>query len=48
MHFVVGLNEAYEGAKSQILIMEPLPYINKAYSTVLRVEKMIDQEDLSD
>ncbi|KAL2235287.1 UNVERIFIED_CONTAM: hypothetical protein Sindi_1260900 [Sesamum indicum] len=39
MQFLMGLNEAYDHIRSQILIMEPLPDNSKAYSMVLRVEK---------
>lgn len=35
----MGLNNSYGHAKNQILIMDPLPSVNKAYSIILRVEK---------
>ncbi|KAL0453807.1 UNVERIFIED_CONTAM: hypothetical protein Slati_1358800 [Sesamum latifolium] len=39
MQFLMGLNEFFEGIRNQILIMEPLPSISKAYAIVLRVER---------
>ncbi|KAL2231985.1 UNVERIFIED_CONTAM: hypothetical protein Sindi_1378500 [Sesamum indicum] len=39
IQFLMGLNEAYDNVRSQILVMEPRPDINKAYSMVLNVEK---------
>lgn len=35
----MGLNNSYDHAKNQIVIMDPLSSVNKAYSIVLRVEK---------
>ncbi|KAL2232981.1 UNVERIFIED_CONTAM: hypothetical protein Sindi_1478100 [Sesamum indicum] len=39
IQFLMGLNEAYDNVRSQILVMDPKPDINKAYSMVLNVEK---------
>lgn len=39
IQFLMGLNDAYDSVRAQILLMEPLPSANKAYSMVLRVEK---------
>ncbi|XP_019053042.1 PREDICTED: uncharacterized protein LOC104595553 isoform X2 [Nelumbo nucifera] len=39
MQFLMGLNDTYDNIRNQILVMDPLPSINKAYSMVLRVEK---------
>ncbi|KAL0348034.1 UNVERIFIED_CONTAM: hypothetical protein Sangu_1031200 [Sesamum angustifolium] len=39
MQFLMGLNDTYDHIRSQILVMEPLPSVNKAYSMVQRVEK---------
>ncbi|CAA0823109.1 Unknown protein, partial [Striga hermonthica] len=39
MQFLMGLNEVFEPVKNQILLLEPLPTINKAYSMLLKVEK---------
>lgn len=39
IQFLMGLNDAYDSIRGQILLMEPLPNANKAYSMVLRVEK---------
>lgn len=35
----MGLNESYNGVRSQILMLDPLPNVDKAYSLVLHVEK---------
>ncbi|KAK6137097.1 hypothetical protein DH2020_029168 [Rehmannia glutinosa] len=39
LQFVMGLNENVEPVKNQILLMDPLPTVNKAYSMILKVEK---------
>ncbi|XP_051150303.1 uncharacterized protein LOC127264801 [Andrographis paniculata] len=39
IQFLIGLNERYEAAKEQILIMDPLPSMSKAYSSIIQVEK---------
>lgn len=35
----MGLNENYGAIKSQILVLDPLPLVNKAYSMVLKIGK---------
>ena len=46
--FLMGLNESYSTVTSQILITEPLPALNKAYSLILQEEKcrQVGQADL--
>ncbi|KAL0430968.1 UNVERIFIED_CONTAM: Retrovirus-related Pol polyprotein from transposon RE1 [Sesamum radiatum] len=39
IQFLTGLNESYDNIRSQILVLDPLPHVNKAYSMVLRVER---------
>ncbi|KAL0386050.1 UNVERIFIED_CONTAM: Retrovirus-related Pol polyprotein from transposon RE1 [Sesamum radiatum] len=39
MQFLMGLNDSFDGVRSQILVMEPLPHVDKAYSMVMRVER---------
>ncbi|KAL0439534.1 UNVERIFIED_CONTAM: hypothetical protein Slati_2436400 [Sesamum latifolium] len=39
MQFLIGLNDEYDGVRSQILVSEPLPSINKAYRMILQVER---------
>ncbi|KAK6150364.1 hypothetical protein DH2020_015296 [Rehmannia glutinosa] len=39
MQFLMGLQESYDQVRSQLLLMDPLPDVDKAYSMVLRVEK---------
>lgn len=38
MQFLMGLNEGYEAIPGQILIMDPLPSISRAYAMVLQAE----------
>ena len=46
--FLIGLNDSYSTVTSQILITEPLPALNKAYSLILQEEKcrQVGQADL--
>lgn len=37
--FLNGLNDFYEPMRNQILLMDPLPSINKAYSLLLQIER---------
>lgn len=39
MHFLMHLNNEFESVKSQILSLDPLPSLNKAYYLVMQVEK---------
>lgn len=39
IQFLMGLNDVYDSIRAQVLLMEPLPSTNKAYSMILRVEK---------
>ena len=39
MQFLMGLNDSYDNVRNQVLVMDPLPSVNRAYSMVLRVEK---------
>ncbi|XP_048424263.1 uncharacterized protein LOC125469991 [Pyrus x bretschneideri] len=39
MKFLIGLNESYASVRSNTLLQDPLPIVNKAYSLVLRHEK---------
>lgn len=39
MQFLMGLHESFNSVRSQILAMDPLPPVNKAFSMILRVEK---------
>ncbi|XP_024171475.1 uncharacterized protein LOC112177417 [Rosa chinensis] len=41
MKFFMGLNESYAQTRSNIIGMDPLPSLNKAYAAVLRHEKQI-------
>ena len=42
----MGLNESFDGIQSQILLLDPLPSVNKVYSMVLRIEKQREVSDL--
>ncbi|GAV62904.1 LOW QUALITY PROTEIN: UBN2_3 domain-containing protein, partial [Cephalotus follicularis] len=39
LQFLMGLNDSYTAIRSQILLMNPLPTVNKAYSLVLQEER---------
>ncbi|KAM1239955.1 hypothetical protein ACFX2J_045328 [Malus domestica] len=39
MKFLMGLNDLYASVRSNTLLQDPLPTVNKAYSLVLRHEK---------
>ncbi|KAL0463172.1 UNVERIFIED_CONTAM: hypothetical protein Slati_0204800 [Sesamum latifolium] len=41
MRFLIGLNNTYEHVRSQILLMEPRPHVQKAFSMVISVEKQL-------
>ncbi|KAL0394984.1 UNVERIFIED_CONTAM: hypothetical protein Slati_4464600 [Sesamum latifolium] len=41
MRFLMRLNNTYEHVRSQILLMEPRPHVQKAFSMVLSVEKQL-------
>ncbi|KAF7810093.1 uncharacterized protein G2W53_036836 [Senna tora] len=38
VHFLMGLNQVYEVIRSQILSLDPLPSVNKAFAMVVNVE----------
>ncbi|KAL0324941.1 UNVERIFIED_CONTAM: hypothetical protein Sradi_5063400 [Sesamum radiatum] len=39
MQFLMGLHEVYDSKRSQVLMMDPLSDVEKAYSMILTVEK---------
>jgi len=39
MQFLMHLNDEYEAIRGQILLLDPLPTVNKAYSMIQRVER---------
>ncbi|KAL0345870.1 UNVERIFIED_CONTAM: hypothetical protein Sradi_4418300 [Sesamum radiatum] len=39
IQFLTGLNESYDSIRNQILMLDPFPHVNKAYSMILRVER---------
>ncbi|KAL2253435.1 UNVERIFIED_CONTAM: Retrovirus-related Pol polyprotein from transposon RE1 [Sesamum indicum] len=41
IQFLVGLNTVYDQARNQILLLEPLPSVTKAYSMLIRMEKQM-------
>ncbi|KAL2252068.1 UNVERIFIED_CONTAM: hypothetical protein Sindi_0001500 [Sesamum indicum] len=41
IQFLVGLSAVYDQAHSQILLLEPLPSVTKAYSMLIRMEKQM-------
>lgn len=38
MKFLHGLNSVYERARSQILLLDPLPDLDRTYSMIVQVE----------
>lgn len=46
MQYVMGLNEGYNIVKNKILMMDPLPYRNKAYSMALQMEKQREVDNV--
>ncbi|KAL0386162.1 UNVERIFIED_CONTAM: Retrovirus-related Pol polyprotein from transposon TNT 1-94 [Sesamum radiatum] len=42
MQFLMGLNDTFEGIRGQILMLEPLPTVTKAYATILREERQME------
>ena len=38
MQFLMGLNESYNQIRGQILLIDPLPSINKVYSLLIQDE----------
>ncbi|XP_059279569.1 uncharacterized protein LOC132033581 [Lycium ferocissimum] len=45
IQFLMGLNDAYIGARSTLLLMSPLPSVNHAYSLLIRDEKQRESHD---
>ena len=45
MRFLKGLNDRYSGIRSQILLMDPLPGLNQAYSLILQQERQFASEE---
>ncbi|KAL2235090.1 UNVERIFIED_CONTAM: Retrovirus-related Pol polyprotein from transposon RE1 [Sesamum indicum] len=43
IQFLMGLNDFYDHVRNQILIMEPMPAVSKAYAMVLRIEKQKEE-----
>ena len=39
MQFLMGLNESYSVVRGQLLLMNPLPDVSQAYSSIIREEK---------
>ncbi|KAF8391693.1 hypothetical protein HHK36_024002 [Tetracentron sinense] len=39
LQFLIGLNDTYSAIRGQILLMDPLPSLNKTYSLVLQEER---------
>ncbi|KAK8360188.1 hypothetical protein V6Z11_A04G147600 [Gossypium hirsutum] len=42
IHFLKGLNDKFTGARSQIMLLDPLPSINKAFSMVIKQERQFN------
>ncbi|XP_074289513.1 uncharacterized protein LOC141614668 [Silene latifolia] len=48
IQFLMGLNSGYEGVKTNILSMEPLPPLNKALSLLQKIERQKQVSDAVD
>ena len=46
MQFLMGLNESFDNVRIQILLLDPLPSVNKVYSMVLQIEKQHEATDI--
>ena len=46
MQFLMGLNESFDSVRSEILLLDPLPFVNKVYSMALRIEKQREVTDI--
>ncbi|KAE9592897.1 putative retrotransposon gag domain, gag-polypeptide of LTR copia-type [Lupinus albus] len=42
--FLNGVNDQYEGVRSQIMLMDPLPSVNKAFSLLIQQERHINSQ----
>jgi len=38
---LIGLNEEYQGVASQVLLMDPMPPINRVFSMVMQQERKL-------
>nr|KYP34637.1 hypothetical protein KK1_044388 [Cajanus cajan] len=45
MQFLRGLNESFSNVRSNILMMDPLPSINKVFSYVVQQQREINNSD---
>ncbi|KAL0342923.1 UNVERIFIED_CONTAM: hypothetical protein Sangu_1179700 [Sesamum angustifolium] len=39
IQFLMGLSDMFDHMRDQLLVMDPVPIVNKEYSIILRVEK---------
>lgn len=39
MNFLMGLNDSFSQTRGQILLMDPLPSINRVFSLIVQEEK---------
>ena len=46
MQFLMGLNESFDSVRSQILLLDSIPSVNKVYSMVLIIEKQQEVTDI--
>lgn len=44
----MGLNDAYDHVRNRILLLNPLPTVNKAYSMILRVKKQREVHNVTE
>lgn len=42
MQFLMGLDDQFSAVRSQVLLMDPLPSLNKVFALILQVERQKD------
>ncbi|KAK4386145.1 hypothetical protein Sango_2485100 [Sesamum angolense] len=52
IQFLIGLSETFDHMRDQLLVIDPVPSVNRAYSMILRVEKQredsMEESDTAD
>ena len=48
MRFLKGLNDSFSSARSQILLMDPLPLISRVYGLIVQQERQLMSENVEE